>query len=142
MKFWDSSVIIPLLVEEDMSSAYLALLKEDENGMIAWWGSPVECVSALSRKEREGALSEEEVATAITRLNQLQAAWTEVEPSEDVRRTARRLLRVHDLRAADALQLAAAKIVAGDDEDEMPAFLTEDDRLRKAAAKEGFRIAP
>lgn len=139
MKFWDSSVIIPLLVGEDKTPTYMVHLEEDKDGMIAWWGSPVECISALCRKEREGALFEEDVTAAIARLNELQAAWTEVEPSETVRRSARRLLRVHDLRAADALQLAAAKIVAGDDESEMPLFLTEDERLRKAAAREGFR---
>lgn len=52
---------------------------------------------------------------------------------------AHRLLRVHPLRAADALQLAAATIAA---ERRPPTltFVTLDDRLRAAADREGFRI--
>lgn len=140
MKFWDSSVIIPLLIEEHETPVYAEQLKEDMEGMVVWWGSPVECVSAIARKVREGVLSEEAASAAIVRLNQLQEAWIEVEPSEEVRRTAKRLLRVHDLRAADALQLAAARVVAGDDEFGKLIFLTEDSRLRKAAARDGFTV--
>jgi len=140
MKFWDSSVIIPLLIEEQATPFYAAQLKEDMEGMVTWWGSPIECVSAIARKVREGVLSEEEASAAIARLNQLQKAWIEVEPSEEVRRIAKRLLRVHDLRAADALQLAAARVVAGDDESGTLVFLTEDSRLRTAAARDGFEV--
>jgi predicted nucleic acid-binding protein len=110
------------------------------DGMVAWWGSPVECVSAIARKARERLLSEEEAAAAVMRLNLLQEAWTEVEPSEEVRRLAKRFLRVHDLRAADALQLAAARVVAGDDDSGKLVFLTEDTRLRDAAVRDGFRV--
>jgi len=56
-----------------------------------------------------------------------------------VRETATRLLRVHPLRAADALQLAAAFIAA----EQRPASLemiTLDDRLANAARKEGFAV--
>jgi predicted nucleic acid-binding protein len=140
MKFWDSSAIIPLLIEEARTAVYRDQLKADMDGMVAWWGSPVECVSAIARKARERLLSEEEAAAAVMRLNLLQEAWTEVEPTEEVRRLAKRFLRVHDLRAADALQLAAARVVAGDDDSGKLVFLTEDSRLRDAAVRDGFRV--
>ena len=138
MKFWDSSAIVPLLVHEDATDAALARVREDPQ-IAVWWGTPVECASALARLERDGAPADR-VAEAFTRLDSLAEAWIEVEPHDDVRAVARRLLRVHPLRAADALQLAAAYIVA----EGRPAtleVLTLDDRVRHAALKEGF-IAP
>jgi uncharacterized protein len=65
----------------------------------------------------------------------------EVTPSEDVRERAERLLGVHALRAADALQLAAALIWAR----ERPArleFVCLDGRLRGIAWREGFAVLP
>jgi predicted nucleic acid-binding protein len=56
-----------------------------------------------------------------------------------LRQTAIRLLRVHGLRGADALQLGAALAVA---EDQPASFrvVTLDDRLGQAAEREGFRV--
>jgi hypothetical protein len=68
------------------------------------------------------------------------AAWNEVLPSEAVRATAQRLLRVHPLRAGDALQLAAA-VVACEHEPLSFAFMSLDERLNEAAQREGFRLA-
>jgi len=102
-------------------------------------GSEVECVSALARLEREAALDPQGVMLSIERLRQLAAGWHEVDPMDIVRETATRLLRVHPLRAADALQLAAAFIAA----EQRPASLemiTLDDRLANAARKEGFAV--
>jgi hypothetical protein len=63
-----------------------------------------------------------------------------VEPTDEIRETARRLLRVHALRAADALQLAAA-FVAAERRPPTMTFVTLDERLRTAAAREGFVLA-
>ena len=65
--------------------------------------------------------------------------WAEIAPSARLRQTAERLLRVHPLRAADALQLAAA-IVAADGDPETMAFMTLDERLALAARREGFPV--
>jgi hypothetical protein len=54
-----------------------------------------------------------------------------------VRERAERLLRVHPLRAADALQLAAALLVFGD-KPRGRSFVTLDDALLQAARREGF----
>ena len=105
--------------------------------MLVWWGSEVECGSALARLERAAALDVKAASLAFVRLKQLAAGWHEVEPSEILRETALRFLRVHPLRAADALQLAAAFIAA----ERRPASLqmvTLDERLADAARKEGF----
>ncbi len=138
MKFWDSSALVPLCVEETATDAAMALAQSDPQ-LAAWWITPVECASALARLEREGALSRDEAADAFGRLDRLAASLIEVEPRDEIREVARRLLRVHALRAADALQLAAAYLVA---ERRPPTLeiITLDDRVRQAALKEGFVV--
>jgi hypothetical protein len=139
MKFWDASAIVPLLVAEERRDELLAELDRDAR-MFVWWGTPVECVSAVSRGEREGALSLAEATTALKRLRALSESWYEVLPSDAVRSTAQRLLRVHPLRAADSLQLAAALVASEGDPARLP-FACLDDRLTEAAQREGFGLA-
>ena len=107
--------------------------------MIVWWGTPVECYSAISRREREGNLSEADADLVYARLHALAASWEEVTPGEQVRKLAQRMLRVHPLRAADALQLAAAAIAADSDPPSLE-FVSLDERLLQAARLEGFPV--
>ena len=72
----------------------------------------MECASTIARLEREALLDLKGAASAFHRLKQLALGWHEIEPSEIIRENALRFLRVHPLRAADALQLAAAFIAA------------------------------
>ena len=55
MKFWDASAIVPLLIAEASTRRLQALATRDPD-MLVWWGSEVECVSALARVERVAAL--------------------------------------------------------------------------------------
>ncbi|MGH7389919.1 MAG: type II toxin-antitoxin system VapC family toxin [Candidatus Rokuibacteriota bacterium] len=138
MKFWDSSAIVPLLVSE-ATSRTLQRLYDTDPVMFAWWATELECTSAIVRRERLGQLRDAVVSEAFARLHGLRAAWHEVEPGEEVRETARRLLRVHDLRAAGSLQLAAAFFVS----EARPStvdFVSLDDRLLAAARREGFVV--
>jgi hypothetical protein len=140
MRFWDSSAIIPLCVKERTSKAVEGLLKGDEN-VVVWWTTRVECLSALSRRRREGVLSSGEEVQARAVLSALAAAWSEVQPTEIVRLRSERLLSVHSLRAGDALQLAAALIWAEETPRSLE-FVCLDQNLREAALKEGFSIQP
>lgn len=138
MRFWDASAIVALLAAEPARERLLSLLQEDPQ-VLAWWGTPVEIASALARREREQLLSPDEATTALVTSRELAESWHEIVPSDAVRRTAERLLRVHALRAADSLQLAAALIGAGHD----PATLEIvclDARLNAAARREGFTV--
>jgi len=138
MRFWDSSALVPLLVLEDASEAVRRELVED-SVVFAWWGSRVECVSAIARREREGALSAASALAALRRLDAVRDAWAEVQPTERVRDTAVRLLRSHSLRGADALQLAAA-IAAAEDQPRSLPIVTLDNHLGDAAEREGFPV--
>lgn len=137
MRFWDSSALVPLLVDEEETDALVALYPEDD--VVAWWSTVVECASAVARLERDGSLEPDDASECFRRLEALAAGWHVVEPSDLVERTARRLLRTHDLRAGDSLQLAAALVIA----EQQPATLEvvcRDRRLGLAAEREGFSI--
>ena len=138
MKFWDASAIVPLLVAESATRSLQALANQDSD-LLVWWGSQVECASALARLERGALLDVKGAALAFDRLKQLANGWHEIEPSETVRENALRFLRVHPLGVADALQLAAAFLAA----ERRPSTLevvTLDERLADAARKEGFEL--
>ena len=51
--FWDSSALVAYLVEEKRSAEIVPLFVHDD-AIVIWWGTPVECVSALERRRREG----------------------------------------------------------------------------------------
>jgi len=138
VRFWDSSAIVPLVLVEDSSAAAKDMLA-DRGGMTVWWGSTIECTSAIARAEREARLDSHGTADAVAALRLLRSGWTEMDPTSKVRDMAERLIRVHPLRAADALQLAAAIIAAQDQPAALP-FLTLDDRLAEAAGREGFPV--
>jgi hypothetical protein len=109
--------------------------------MLVWWSTELECVSAVAGRERAGARERSRVGDAIARIDDLKTAWEEIAPHAGVRRTARRLLRVHPLGAVDALQLAAA-IVGSDGDPSTLEFVCLDRQLSAAAALEGFSILP
>jgi predicted nucleic acid-binding protein len=95
----------------------------------------------LSRLRREGDLEASDLDQARHLLWQLAEGWSEISPGPEVRDQAVRLLGLHPLRAADALQLAAAIVWA----DRRPLgrhFTCLDGRLREAARKEGFLVLP
>jgi predicted nucleic acid-binding protein len=115
-------------------------LAERDPEMLVWWGSQVECVSALARLERAAALDQKRAALAFDRLAELADGWHEIEPSEIVRESAMRFLRVHPLRAADALQLGAA-FAAAEGRPSSLRVVTLDERLADAARKEGFALS-
>ena len=138
MRFWDASAIVPLLLAEAPTRRLQAFAATDPD-ILVWWGSEVECASALARLERDATLDPRAAVLAFDRLKQLASGWHEIDPSDIVRETATRLLRVHPLRAADALQLAAA-IVAAEQRPAALEMLTLDDRLASAARKEGCAV--
>ena len=109
--------------------------------MVVWWGTPVECCSALARLQREGHLDKQAVSRAVRFLDSLRAGWSEILPSHQVREGALRCISVHGLKAADSLQLAAAMVWSN----YRPTghfFACFDKRLQQAAHSEGFRMVP
>jgi hypothetical protein len=140
VRFWDSSALLPLIVRQPGSGDAERWLGEDPE-VVTWSLTAVEVASALRRLVRDGALPER----AARQAEELAAALCErthmVSDVERVKAIALRLLRVHALRAADALQLAAALVWA----DGAPGglvLLTFDRQLATAAEREGFDVRP
>jgi len=140
VRFWDTSAVVPLCISEPASVTVKTFL--DSDPLIAvWWATRTECVSAFTRQIREGSLSAVGERQAREVLETLVRVWIEVQPGATLRRTAERLLAVHPLRAADALQLAAAlQWCRGQTTDQ--GFVSFDTRLRETAYKEGFTLLP
>jgi predicted nucleic acid-binding protein len=140
MRFWDSSAIIPLCLQESRTAVMKGLLDTDED-MVVWWAIRVECLSALMRRQREGSLAAEAEQKARSVLQVLAEGWSEVQPTEVLRRRAERIIAVHPLRSADALQLAGA-IVWAQHSPQGLEVVCIDRNLREAASKEGFTVLP
>jgi predicted nucleic acid-binding protein len=126
------------LVEEAESTARRGQLEGDPE-LAVWWGTPVECESALQRRLRDGTLSAADAKFARERLSELAEAWHEVNPTAAVRKLALRLLRTHPLRAADSLQLAAALAIGNAGVPDLR-FACADARLATAAETEGLQV--
>lgn len=139
VSYWDTSAVVALLVREPDTRAREAELRSISQ-MVTWWGTILEARSALERRKREGALSGKQFDHATDRLNALRSQWTVVRPSDAILARAERLLRLHPLRASDALQLAAA-LLACAEAPENHRFHCADLRLCEAARKEGFLVS-
>src|SRR5262245_55195540 len=113
MRFWDSSAIVPLLVAEQVSK-FIRSIYEQDSGILVWCLTPVEVIAAVSRKVRDHRLSTAESTEVFGNLDKLRVNWNEVDSILEVRSRAERLVRVHPLRAADSLQLAAALVAANE----------------------------
>ncbi len=140
MRFWDASALTPLLVEESSTPTLRDLFKNDE-AVIVWWASPVECASGLARRLRERTLTEEQHQQALKALVVTLAGWRIVAPSDYVRYHAMLFVRRYPIRTGDALQLAAATVWA----DHRPGglhFVCMDQQLSDAALAEGFTVLP
>ena len=140
MRFWDSSALVPLIVGQSASSMADQWLAED--GQIAVWTlTAVELASAVMRLMREGAMTDAEANQAETRIDELLRSTHVVVDVEAVKSQSRRVLRLHPLRAADAMQLGAAwEWATGRPASRV--FHSLDRRLALAARREGFRVIP
>lgn len=138
MIFWDSSALVPLLLEQESSGRMRAKLL-DNPVQVVWWATTIECASAISRVYRQEEVTRPEVRRAQQVLQRLAESWNEVLPFSALRERAEGLLRRHPLRAADALQLAAALTWALDRPRGLR-FLSLDARLNDAADREGFTL--
>jgi len=138
VRFWDSSAVVPLLIQQERSSRAAAWVSGDD-AMVMWTLTPVEVVSALRRLVREGALSEDAARVAEVRLGEMLDTSHIVIDVEAVKSLAARLLRLHPLRAFDALQLGAA-LHWTEGNPQGRTLHTLDNRLAQAAEREGFLV--
>lgn len=134
--FWDTSALLFLCTNQPTKSDVEALFQRYE--IVAWWATPVEARNSLARLVRMLEIGGDQRDKAIDRFEELRMDWTEVDPSESLRYFAESLPDRFALRAADALQLAAAHTWAMQSPAGRP-FISGDKRLLEAAEQLGFR---
>lgn len=102
--FWDSSALVALILEEDTAEELRQILLGDRNINI-WWATKVELASAVYRTYRMGEVPEQALPGLFKQIEQLTVQANEIEPTPEIRNVAYRILRIHNLRAADASNL-------------------------------------
>lgn len=140
MKLWDTSALLSLLLSEE-GSGQLEQIASSDRKKALWWGTKMEAIAGVRRQRRVDAVGEPTLLRLISAIERAAAEAYEIQPTQEVRKAACRLLRVHELRAADALQLAAA-VVWCDHDPSGRGFVCLDARLRNAAEREGFDVLP
>jgi hypothetical protein len=133
--FWDSSSLVPLCVDQPSTPVVNLLSKQYE--MIVWWAAPVEIRGAFTRLIRMKTLTPNGQVQAQIALDGFRSKWSEILPAPQVRSDAERFLDRFPLRAADALQLAAAFVWTSGRPLNRP-FISGDLQLLDAAGQLGF----
>lgn len=140
MKFWDTSALVPLIVDEPSTPVMRHVLSQDPD-VVVWMLTSVELLSTLGRLGRLTPDLADLLPGVRLDAMDLFSRWAAVTHVEGVRRRAERLVGVHPLTAADALQLGAA-LLASSDRPETLGFVTLDEPLARSARLEGFRVTP
>lgn len=133
--FWDASALVPLCIPQAPTPALKAIYRRFS--VVWWWGTPVEIASGLARLLRMQKITPEEWREARAYAEQLARSSSSVFPSDSLLASAIDLVTRYDLRAGDALQLAAA-LAWCENKPSGCTFLTLDQRLRDAALLCGF----
>ena len=84
MRFWDSSALAPLIVEEAASPMVLDWLREDAS-VVVWGLARLELASAIERRVREGRLPASMRQLALQRVARITVDAHEV--NEGVQRS-------------------------------------------------------
>lgn len=138
MKFWDTSALVPLLVDEAATTEVRQMFVSDPE-VVIWMLTSVELLSAIGRLGRRAAGIDDLVPALRSEALELVSRCAVVCEVEGVRRRAERLVGVHPIAAADAMQIGAA-LVACEDRPERLEIVTLDAQLARCAQLEGFRV--
>jgi len=138
VRFWDTSALVPLVVDE-LSTPQMAQLLSDDPNIAVWICTSVELASAVWRRARSHDRLSQRDAEAL--IASLESAWIVIDESKAIVDRARYLLTNHRLRGMDALQLGAALFASNDNPRTLP-FVTIDHDLAAAARAEGFTVLP
>jgi hypothetical protein len=137
LAFWDSSALIPLCVSQPQTAA--ARLLYESYRIVTWRATQVEIMSGLTRLDRMGQITHDRFLIGKQIAQEIMRDWISVGSIESTAGNACLLLELYPLRAADALQLAAA-LEWCEGKPRGNVFLTFDRRLREAAGLAGFTL--
>ena len=136
--YLDSSALVKAFVEEEGRDKVIAVLSRADvaaTSRLAY----VECRAAFARALREGRLSEQDERSVTRALDQRWGQLAVLELDDSLMRDAAVLTRTFSLRAADAVHLASAVLLAGE-EMSGTTFACWDTKLTEAAASAGLEV--
>lgn len=137
LAFWDSSSLVPLCVQQQPSGKVNKLAAK--YGFVVWWSTQIEMHAALARLLRTGEVTHGEYLGALKSMEMLRRGWRELQPTENLRTRAESLVGRFPLKAANALQLAAAMSWCLDNPRGRK-FISGDKQLLHAAGQLGFDV--
>jgi hypothetical protein len=137
MRYFDASALVKRYVRERGTAKVRRLLTSDVP--VTSRLSAVEIASALARRAREGAFSDAARDRAVAAVDADLASILVVELTAVIVARAQALLRRHELRAGDAIQLASCLYIQ-EALGEETSFVAFDDRLANAARLEGLAV--
>jgi len=137
VKFWDTSALVPLFIDEATTETLRRTLADDPDVML-WALTQVELTSVIWRRKPDPPVTRAELAAKAVAAA---AESLSVEALLPVMQHALNACEHHRLRSADALQLAAALVACGGESSLLP-FVTLDRELASAARAEGFPVLP
>ena len=134
--YFDTSAVIPLIVDEP-SSPMCIRLRNEATRTVSVRLLYAEARAALAQARRMARLTQQQLATAVDQLDVLVGQMSFIEVTERLVRSAGVLAETHQLRGYDAVHLAAAQAAADAD----AVFISGDRRLIYAAASVGMATA-
>jgi predicted nucleic acid-binding protein len=136
--YFDTSALIKRYVRERGSAQVGSLLRRHD--VLSSAITPVEILSALWRRKRDGELSEENFAATLSRVQSERIRWELVEVGGTVLSRAEEIVQgAVPMRALDAVHVASLTIFQATAGIRVP-FITGDGRQRDAATHLGIEV--
>jgi predicted nucleic acid-binding protein len=136
--YFDTSALIKRYVREKGSARVVSLLRRHD--LLSSAISPVEVMSALYRRNRNGELSDEDFAATLSRVHGERTRWELVELGRTVLNRAEEIVQgIVPMRSLDAIHVASLVTFQAESGTRIP-FVTGDDRQRQAAAQIGLDV--
>ncbi|MGH7824114.1 MAG: type II toxin-antitoxin system VapC family toxin [Candidatus Binatia bacterium] len=136
--YFDTSALVKRYVRERGSAQVGSLLRRHD--LLSSALTPVEVLSALWRRKRNGDLSEENLSITLSRVQNDRIGWELVEVGGTVLSRAEEIIQeTVPMRALDAIHVASLMTFQAASSIQIP-FVTGDTRQRDAATRLGLDV--
>ena len=139
--FLEATAFIRLFVQGQGTDALIRLMESaEDNRKLLSSSTPLEIYAVIRRRERQGDISAEDAASALSVLRLESARMVQQPLNPAVLEGARQLLDRSGLRWTEALQLGAALAAREMFQGTEITFVSTSQRMLDAAAAEGFGV--
>lgn len=139
--FLEATAFIRLFVQGQGTNELIRLMESaEDNRKLISSSTPLEIYAVIRRRERQGEISAEDAASALSVLRLESARMVQQPLNPAVLEAARQLLDRSSLRWTEALQLGAAIAARDMFQGTDIVFISTSPRMLEAAAAEGFGV--